>query len=93
MSSAENDCSVEHERLVKALIQELKSQGFEIVNAAPEGYEPSTEAKNQFPDVKAYKRNKEFIVFGLAKTCSELEDELTKEQFKLFSHRFMHGEK
>jgi hypothetical protein len=79
MSIAETHRSVEHERLAKALIRELKSHVFEIVNAASEGYEPSTEVKNQFPDVKAYNRNKEFVVFGLAMTCSELEDELTKE--------------
>jgi hypothetical protein len=71
MSIAETDRSVEHERLVKALIRELKSQGFEIVNAASEGYEPSTKV-NQFPDVKTYNRNKEFVVFSLAKTYSEL---------------------
>jgi len=93
MTSAENDRSVEHERLVKALIQELKSQGFEIVNAASEGYAPCAEVEGYFPDVKAVNRKKDFVVFGLAKTCSELEDKLTEEQFKFFSHRFMHGGK
>ena len=93
MYAAENDESAEHKRLVKALIQELKSQGFEIVHAASEGYEPCTEVENHFPDVKAHNRRKEFVVFGLAKTCIELEDERTKEEFKFFSHRFMHGGK
>ena len=93
MSSYENSESVEHKRLVKALIQELKSQGFEIVNAASEGYAPCAEVEGYFPDVKAYNRKKDFVVFGLAKICSELEDELTEEQFKFFSHRFMHGGK
>jgi hypothetical protein len=93
MTSAENDGSVEHKRLVNALIQELKSQGFEIVNATSEGYAPCAEVEGYFPDVKAYNRKKDFVVFGLAKTCSELEDKLTEEQFKFFSHRFMHGGK
>ncbi len=90
MSSAKTDESTEHERLVKALIQELKSQGFEIVTAATEGYEPCTEVEKHFPDVKAYNRKKDFVVFGLTKTCSELDDERTEQLFKLFSHRFMH---
>ena len=89
MSRDENDESAEHKRLVKALIQELKSQGFEIVNAASEGYQPCTEVENHFPDVKSYNRQKEFVVFGLAKTCRELEEKRTEEEFKFFSHRFM----
>jgi hypothetical protein len=71
----------------------LKSQGFEIVTAASEGYAPCAEVEGYFPDVKAYNRKKDFVVFGLAKTSGELEDELTEEQFKFFSHRFMHGGK
>jgi hypothetical protein len=72
MFSSENGESPEHKRLAKALIQELKSQGFEIVNAASEGYAPCAEVEGHFPDVKAYNRKKDFVVFGLAKTCSEL---------------------
>jgi hypothetical protein len=93
MPISENGELVEHKRLVEALIQELKSQGFEIINAASEGYAPCTEVEGHFPDVKAFNRKKDFVVFGLAKTCTELEDELTEEQFKFFSHRFMHGGK
>ncbi len=33
---------------------------------------------------------KEYVVFGLAKTRRELDDEGTEEQVKIFSHRFMH---
>jgi hypothetical protein len=90
MSNAKTDESAEHERLVRTLIQELKSQGFEIVTATSEGYEPCTEVETHFPDVKAYNRKKEFVVFGLAKTCVDLNDERTEEHFKFFSHRFMH---
>ena len=80
----------EHNRLVKALTEELKKQGFEISNAACEGYAPCTEVENMVPDVKAYNRKKEFVVFGIAKTCNELTEKLTEEQFKFFTHRFMH---
>jgi len=91
MSGTETkDESVERERLVKALIQELKNQGFEILNAASDGYEPCSEVENNFPEIKAYNPKKEFVVFGLAKTCNDLVDEQTEEQVKFFANRFMH---
>lgn len=83
----------EHKRLVKALIDELKKQGFKILNAAFDGFEPCSEVENLVPDVKAYNPRKEFVVFGLAKTCEDLDNEQTEEQFKLFSNRFMRGGK
>jgi len=89
MFSPETDESLEHKRLVKALIQELQNQGFEILNAASDGYQPCSEIENNFPDVKAYSSKKEFVVFGLAKTCSELADEQTEGQLKFFANRFM----
>jgi hypothetical protein len=79
----------EHIRLIKALIGELQRQGFEILCAASDGFEPCSEVENLVPDVKAYNRRKEFVIFGLAKTCDELDNEQTEEQFKFFSHRFM----
>lgn len=79
----------EHIRLVKGLIVELQKQGFEIQCAASDGFEPCSEVENLVPDVKAYNRRREFVIFGLAKTCDELDNEQTEEQFKFFSHRFM----
>lgn len=79
----------EHIRLVKALIDELKRQGFDILCAASDGFEPCSEVENLVPDVKAYSRRREFVVFGLAKTWDELDDGQTEEQFKFFSRRFM----
>jgi hypothetical protein len=83
------EASSEHKRLVKALIDELKKQGFEIINARCEGYEICQEVEGKVPDVKAYNRKKDFVVFGLAKTLEDLGNEETEEAFKLFSHRFM----
>jgi hypothetical protein len=91
MLSAENEGeSAEHQRIVKALIQELKNQGFEILNAACDGYEPCSEIESSVPDVKAYNRKKEFVIFGSANTCADLANEQTEVQFKIFSNRFMH---
>ena len=83
----------EHIRLVKALTDELKKQGFEILCVASDGFEPCSAVENLVPDLKAYNPRKEFVVFGLAKTYVELDNEQTEEQFKFFSHRFMRGGK
>ena len=83
----------EHIRLVKALIDELKKQGFEILSAASDGFDPCSAIENLMPDLKAYNPRKEFVIFGLVKTCDELDNEQTEEQFKFFSHRFMRGGK
>lgn len=80
---------LDHNQLVRALVDELRKQGFEILCAQCEGFEPCPELEHLTPDVKAYNRRREFIVFGLAKTCDELDNDQTGEQFKLFSHRFM----
>ena len=90
MARSENEGeSAEHQRLVNALIQELKNQGFEILHASSDGYEMCSEIEGSFPDVKAYNCKKEFVVFGLAKTCTDLAKEQTEVQFKIFANRFM----
>ncbi len=78
--------SAEHKRLVKALMNELVRQGFEILNVACEGYEPCPEIAGVFPDVRAYKRNTEYIVIGLAKTLDDFDNKRTEDQFEKFSH-------
>jgi hypothetical protein len=90
LSGTQTDDSAEHKRLVAALVQELKKQGLEILKAASEGYEPCSEVEGYCPDVYAYSRQKEFVVFGVVKTCSELANEQTKGEFKIFAGRFMH---
>lgn len=83
------DASLEHKRLVEVLINELKNQGFEVLNAASDGYEACSEVEGVVPDVKAYNRKKQYLVFGLAKTCEELADPKTEEQFKVLANRYM----
>jgi hypothetical protein len=90
LSSTETDQSAEHKRLVKALIEKLKNQGLEILKAASEGFEPCPEVEGYCPDVYAFNRKKEFVVFGLAKTCSELDSVQIGREFKIFAGRFMH---
>jgi hypothetical protein len=90
MSGTEIDENVEHKRLVAALILELKNQGLEILKAESEGYQPCAEVEGYCPDVYAFNRQKEYVIFGLAKTCNELSKKEIQEQFKMFSKRFMH---
>lgn len=90
MKMSENqDFSSEHARLVKVLIDELKNQGFEILNAVSDGYQACSEVEGVVPDVKAYNRKKQYVVFGLAKTCEELTAPQTEEQFKVLANRYM----
>ena len=84
------DEASEHKRLVEALVKELKNQRFEIFTASSDGYEPCSEVDGCVPDVKAYNRKKEYVVFGLAKTCGEIADEQTEEQLKVLANRYMH---
>lgn len=74
---------------MKALIDELKSQGFEILNAASDGYIAAPEVEGVVPDVKAYNRKKQYVVFGLAQTCMELADPQTEEHLKILANRYM----
>jgi hypothetical protein len=84
MSAHEGE-SLEHKRLVKALIGELTRQGFEIINASCEGYKPCPEIEGQSPDVRAYKRIQDFIAIGEAKTADQFFSEQTGDQFEKFS--------
>jgi len=88
MSGTEAE-NTEHKRLVKVLIAELKKQGFEITNAASEGYEPCPDVEELVPDVKGYNRKKDYVVFGVAKTPNELCDKRTEALFNIFSSRYM----
>jgi hypothetical protein len=83
----------EHQRLVNALIEELKKQGFEILLAASEGYEPCAEVEDAIPDIKAFNRKKEYIAFGVAKTCTALASKQTEKQLKVLANRYMRSGK
>ena len=81
--------SLERKRLVNALVDELRKQGFEILAACVEGFKPCDALEGLVPDVKAYNRRKEYVVFGLAVTCSDLDNKVGEERFKLFSSRYI----
>ena len=83
--------SVEHKRLVKALIEELKHQKFEIINASCDGYEPCPEIDGGIPDVKAYRKIDETVIIGSAKTDPDFDLQQTESELRRFSDLVMSG--
>jgi hypothetical protein len=84
--------SPEHKRLVKALIDYMSSLGFTTTCASYVGFNQCSEIEGHIPDVRG-KNNDELNAIGEAKTCDDLDNERTKEQFKVFSNREMSGGK
>lgn len=82
--------SEEHQELVKALIKALKGERFTITHAAdmsPQYPEPSKVGRHE-PDIRAI-NDQGLVAYGEAKTCEDLGNERTKEQFEDFSNRVM----
>jgi hypothetical protein len=80
--------SPEHKRLVVSLIAHIKKEGFAITCAANPMYNQCDETEGRIPDVRG-KNTDELNAIGEAKTCDDLNNERTKEQFKVFSNREM----
>lgn len=77
--------SSEHQRLVRALIDYIGRAGFEVTNASVYGYPPCPEIEGRVPDVRA-SNLQQLIAIGEAKTESDLNNEQTDDQFRLFSN-------
>jgi len=80
--------SPEHKRLVKSLMDYLRNEGFGITCASYTGFSQCDETKGHIPDVRGTNDEK-LNAIGEAKTCDDLNNERTKEQFKVFSNRMM----
>jgi len=81
--------SVEHQRMVKGLMDKLKELGFRITHAAYEGYNEPYKIGRHEPDIIAYKDEEELTAIGEAKTCDDLDEQRTEEQFQDFSNKVM----
>lgn len=88
MSSVNKAESPEHRKLVKGLMEYLKGIGFETICAAYEDYPQCGEMEGRVPDVMG-KNAQGLLAIGEAKTCDDLDNDRTNEQFKVFSHRQM----
>jgi hypothetical protein len=88
VSSVNKSESPEHRKLVKGLIEYLRGIGFETTCAAYEGYPQCEEMERHVPDVMG-KNAQGLFAIGEAKTCDDLDNDRTNEQFKVFSNRIM----
>jgi hypothetical protein len=77
--------SSEHQRLVRALIDYIGRAGFEVTNASVYGYPVCPEIEGRVPDVRATNLQ-QLIAIGEAKILSDLDNEQTDDQFRLFSN-------
>jgi hypothetical protein len=80
--------SPEHRKLVKVLIDYLSKQGFGVTCAAYEGYNKCEPMDERVPDVMG-RNAQQLVAIGEAKTCDDLENERTDDQFRIFSNRKM----
>jgi hypothetical protein len=80
---------IDHESLVKHLIDHFTSLGLEIQYANYAKYQKPFTISRHSPDVIAMDRAKHLGYIGEAKTCVELDEQKTKEQLQDFSNKLM----
>jgi hypothetical protein len=76
--------SPEHKKIVKGLIDFLASEGFKPFCAAYDGFDQCKPNSNRVADVKG-QNTQQLVAIGEAKTCDDLDNERTNDQFKIFS--------
>ncbi|CAE6497471.1 MAG: hypothetical protein QXE84_07010 [Candidatus Nitrosotenuis sp.] len=79
----------DHKSLVKSLIDHFTSNGLEIQYANYDGYEKPFVINRHAPDIIAFDRQNQLGYIGEVKTCSELVEQTTREQFEDFSNKLM----
>lgn len=88
MSSVNKTESPEHRKLVKGLMDYLSKEGFRTICAAYEGYNQCEPMNNRVPDIMG-QNAQQLLAIGEAKTCDDLDNERTDDQFRVFSNRVM----
>ena len=79
----------DHKKLVKGIIDHFESKGLKIISAAYDGYEKCEIIGNHEPDVIAQKPDEDYYYIGEAKTCENLTNDRTREQFEDFGNTVM----
>ena len=79
----------EHKKLVKGIIDHFEAKGLKIISAAYDGFEKCEVIGNHEPDVIAQKANEDYYFIGEAKTCENLTNDRTREQFEDFGNTVM----
>lgn len=78
-----------HDALVKGLIDIFNQNSIQVYLANYQGYKKPMEIKRHTPDVIAVDQRNGMGYIGEAKLCSELTDQITREQFEDFPKRIM----
>lgn len=71
--------------IVKSLIDFFSENGLQIQYARSAGFEKPHAIKRHSPDVLAIDKKSGLTYIGLCKLCTELKDQMTKEQFDDFA--------
>ena len=82
----------DHKKLVKGIIDHFELKGLKIISASYDGYEKCEVIGNHEPDVIAQKLNEDSYYIGEAKTCENLNNDRTREQFEDFGNTVMLSE-
>ena len=78
-----------HLQIQNGLMGYLKREGFEVFSAADRtGYSPCEEINGRAPDMMG-KNPQGLIAIGEAKTCEDLNNEVTNDRFTIFSNCFV----
>jgi hypothetical protein len=76
----------EHKKLVKGIIDHFEAKGLKIISASHDGFEKCEIIGSHEPDVIAQKSNEDNYYIGEAKTCKNLTNDHTREQFEDFGN-------
>ena len=79
----------DHDSLVKALIDLFSQDGKKVQFARYQGFKAPMKINRHPPDVVAIDPKNEVEFIGEAKVCSELTDNMTKEQFEDYSNQII----
>ena len=79
----------EHKKLVKGIIDHFEAKGLKIISASYDGFEKCDIIGSHEPDVIAQKSNEGNYYIGEAKTCENLTNDHTREQFEDFGNTVM----
>ena len=79
--------SKDHSFLVKGLIDHFLQKGLKVSLANYPEYAKPMKIKRHSPDIVAIDKTNGLVYIGLAKTCDELSDQNTKEEFEDFPRR------
>ena len=81
--------SPEHKKLEKALIDHVKSKGYEVRCSSSHGPKTCDAVDDVIPDIRAYSKKEKLALYGEAETADSIDTDHTKNQIKVLANRVM----